>query len=204
MKKNNKNKGFTLAEIVVVVGIFGIIVLAISSFQVNVLNNNKYAQDSLSSAFDARNILRVMVKELRGASPGIDGSFAITTAATNTIAFYSDVDGDGVKDKVRYYIATSTLKKGYIKPTGNPPVYSSANEVFITLASNIKNATSSPLFEYFDSNYAGTSTPLTQPVTLTNVHLVKINLLIDADPNKSPNVRTYTSQVNLRNLKDNL
>jgi prepilin-type N-terminal cleavage/methylation domain-containing protein len=204
MKKNNKNKGFTLAEIVVVVGIFGIIVLAISSFQVNVLNNNKYAQDSLSSAFDARNILRVMVKELRGASPGIDGSFAITTAATNTIAFYSDVDGDGVKDKVRYYIATSTLRKGYIKPTGNPPVYSSANEVFITLASNIKNATSSPLFEYFDSNYAGTSTPLTQPVTLTNVHLVKINLLIDADPNKSPNVRTYTSQVNLRNLKDNL
>lgn len=204
MKKNNKNQGFTLAEIVVVVGIFGIIVLAISSFQVNVLNNNKYAQDSLSSAFDARNILRVMVKELRGASPGIDGSFAITTAATNTIAFYSDVDGDGVKDKVRYYIATSTLRKGYIKPTGNPPVYSSANEVFITLASNIKNATSSPLFEYFDSNYAGTSTPLTQPVTLTNVHLVKINLLIDADPNKSPNVRTYTSQVNLRNLKDNL
>lgn len=199
-----KNNGFTLAEIVVVVGIFGIIVVLLSNFQRDVILNNKYAQDSLSSAQDARNVLRVMVKELRGASPGSDGSFAITTAATNTISFYSDIDGDGAKDKVRYYIATTTLIKGYIKPTGNPPVYTSASEVFNTLAYNVKNATSSPLFEYYDNTYAGTSSPLTQPVTVTSVHLIKINLMIDADPNKSPIVRTYTSQVNLRNLKDNL
>ncbi len=197
-------KGFTLAEIVVVVGIFGLIVVAISSFQRNVFVYNKYSQDSLSSAQDARNILRVIIKELRSASPGNDGSFAIITAATNTIAFYSDTDGDALKEKIRYYISTTTLKKGSIKPTGNPLTYNSANEIFSYLAYDVKNATSSPLFEYFDSSYAGTTTPLTQPVTVTNIHLVKVNLMIDADPNRSPIIRTYTSQVNLRNLKDNL
>ena len=203
-KTINNNRGFSLAEIIVVVGITGLIMIAISSFQVGVINNNKYSQDSLSSAQDARNIVRVMTKELRSASRSNNGSYAIIQAATNTIAFYSDVDGNGTIEQIRYFIATSTLKKGIIVPTGSPLVYNSSNEVMSTLAENVKNATSSSLFEYYDGNYAGTSTPLTQPVSVTQVRLVKINLIIDANPNKSPISRTYTSQVSLRNLKDNL
>lgn len=203
MYKNNKN-GFSLAEIVVVVGILGMIMVAVSGFQRDVFVNTKFASDSLSTTQDSRNILRMMVRELRTSSSGNDGSYPLITAATSTISFYSDVDADGLKDKVRYYIATTTLKKGLIKPTGSPLTYVAANEVFSTLAYNLKNSTSTPLFEYYDNAYAGTSSPLTQPVNISNVRLVKINLMVDVDPNKSPNVRTYTSQVNLRNLKDNL
>jgi hypothetical protein len=50
----------------------------------------------------------------------------------------------------------------------------------------------------------GTSSPLTQPVITTNVRLIKINLMIDVDPNRAPVIKTYTSQVSIRNLKDNL
>lgn len=204
MKINNYNRGFSVVEMVVVIGIFGIIVVAISSFQRDVIMNNKYSSDSLTSAQDARNIVRVMIKDLKTASPANDGSFAIVQAATNTLTFYSDSDGDGLKEKIRYFIATTTLKRGSIKPTGTPYTYNSANEIMSYLAYNVKNSTSSPLFEYYDGSYTGTSTPLTQPVTVTSIHLVKINLMIDADPNRSPAIRTYTSQVNLRNLKDNL
>jgi Tfp pilus assembly protein PilW len=203
MYKNNI-KGFSLAEIVVVVGILGMIMVAVSGFQRDVFVNTKFASDSLSTTQDSRNILRMMVRELRTSSSGNDGSYPIITAASSSISFYSDVDADGLKDKVRYYIATTTLKKGLIKPTGSPLTYVAANEVFSTLAYNLKNSTSTPLFEYYDNAYAGTSSPLTQPVNISNVRLVKINLMVDVDPNKSPNVRTYTSQVNLRNLKDNL
>jgi prepilin-type N-terminal cleavage/methylation domain-containing protein len=201
---NNLNRGFSLVEIVVVVGIFGIITVAISTFQVGIFKNNKIAQDSLSSAQDARSILGMMVRELRSASPGNDGSFTIAQAATNTIVFYSDTDGDGLKEKIRYFLATTTLKKGSIKPTGSPLSYSIANEKQSFLAYNIRNSTSTPLFEYFDTNYTGTSSPLTQPVSTTLVRLVKINLVIDLDPNRAPMIRSFTSQVNLRNLKDNL
>ena len=132
------NRGFSLVEIVVVVGILGVIMLAISSFQVNVITNNKYSQDSLSSAQDARSILSVIVRELRSASPGNDGSFAIAQAATNTIVFYSDTDGDGLKEKIRYFVSTTTLKKGIIKPTGSPLSYVAANETQLFLAYNIQ------------------------------------------------------------------
>jgi hypothetical protein len=50
----------------------------------------------------------------------------------------------------------------------------------------------------------GTSSPITQPVTPTDVRLIKINLIIDVDPNRAPVIKTYTSQVSIRNLKDNL
>jgi len=200
----NTNRGFSLIEIIVVVSILGILILAISNFQLGVLNNNKYAFDSLTSAQDARVILGMMVRELRSTSPGNDGSFAISQAATNTITFFSDTTGSGVKDKIRYFVTANTLRRGQIKPTGSPLSYVNANETITTLAYNIKNSTSTPLFEYYNSNYTGTGPSLTIPVTTTNIRLVKINLMIDTDPNKSPIVRTYTSQVSLRNLKDNL
>ena len=38
------------------------------------------------------------------------------------------LDDDGLKEKIRYYLTGTTLKKGVIKPTGSPPVYLSANE----------------------------------------------------------------------------
>ena len=58
--------------------------------------------------------------------------------------------------------------------------------------------------EYFDSNYTGTSTPLSQPVQATQVRLIRITVRIEKDPNKSPGPLTATSQVFLRNLKNNL
>lgn len=200
----DNKKGFTLIEIVVVIGILAAIGVTLGTFQTDVFKNNKFSMDSLNTTQDARSIIATMVKELRSASPGSNGSFTIVQAATNTITFFSDIDGDNLKEQVRYFVATTTLKKGIIKPTGNPLSYSNNNETFNYLAYNIRNSSTTPIFEYYDSNYMGTSSPLAQPVTTTQVKLIKINLMIDVDPYKAPVIRTYTSQVNIRNLKDNL
>ena len=194
----------TIIEILVAVGILGLIMVSIGSFQTDIFNYNKFSEDSLSGIQDARSILRVMVKELRSTSPSSDGSFAINQVATNTMTFFVDTDADGLKEKIRYFIENKTLKRGSIKPSGNPLTYNNVNEKFSTLAYNIVSATSTALFEFFDDNYAGTSTPLIYPISVTDIQLVRINLLIDADPIKLPELKTYTSQVSLRNLKDNL
>jgi prepilin-type N-terminal cleavage/methylation domain-containing protein len=197
-------KGFTIVEILIVIGILGLLVIAISTFQGNVWQYTGYATNSLKSAEDAKSILKVMVKELRSSKTGNNGSYPITQAATSSITFYSDIDADGVQEQIRYFLSTTDLRKGIIKATGLPLSYPSSQETIKTLAISIKNSTSTPLFEYFDNTYTGTSSPLSQPVTVSTVRLVKINLLIEADENRSPVPRLYTSQVMMRNLKDNL
>src|SRR3989344_1941602 len=66
------------------------------------------------------------------------------------------------------------------------------------------NIDTTPIFEYFDSSYAGTSTSLVQPVQITQIRLVRVTLKIEEDPNKSLGPLIVESQVFLRNLKDNL
>jgi prepilin-type N-terminal cleavage/methylation domain-containing protein len=200
----NTKKGFTLIEILVAIGILVLMVFTVSSFQKNVITYNKYGGDVLQSAQDAQSILRTMVAELRASKPGSNGSYPLVQVATSSITFYSDIDDDGLQDQIRYFLSTTTLRKGVIKPTGTLLSYLLANEKISILGINIKNSTSTALFDYYNNTFTGTSSPLAQPVNISVVRLVKINLTIDADPNRSPLPRTYTSQAMLRNLKDNL
>ena len=197
------HKGFTLIETLVAMSIGVIIMIAIGTFARNIFFNNSVQSGSFSTAQDARNITRTMVSELRGASPGSDGSYPIVAAGTSTITFFSDINGDGLKEKIRYYLATTTLKKGVITPTGSPLAYT-GSEVTSILAYNVRNTASTSILNYYDDNFTGTSSPLTQPVDVSTVRLVQVNLILDADPNRSPLPRTYTSAATLRNLKDNL
>jgi len=45
---------------------------------------------------------------------------------------------------------------------------------------------------------------LGSPVDVSSVRLVKMNITIDRDPNRSPTPINVTTQVVIRNLKDNL
>jgi prepilin-type N-terminal cleavage/methylation domain-containing protein len=197
-------KGFTLVEALVVASILLLLMLAMTSFQKDVFYTNSIQQGSFTVIQDARTILRTMAKELRSASTGGDGSYPIVIAATSTLTFFTDTNNDGVKDKIRYFLATTTLMKGVIVASGTPVTYNPSLEKISYLASNVKNGTSTPLFDYFDGSYNGTSTPLTQPVSVSVIRLVRMTLVLDVDPNRSPLPRTYVSSVTLRNLKDNL
>ena len=196
--------GFTLIEMLVSVAISIFVVGAITLFARNLFYQNSVQSGSFSTAQSAEEIVRTMLAQLRSTSPGSDGSYPLVTTATSTLTFFSDIYGNGVKERVRYFLATTTLQEGIIVPTGLPLSYNTVNEQISTLAFNVVNASSLPLFNYYDDSYAGTSSPLTQPVTVSLVRLVQINLTLDQDPNKAPGPRTYTSDATLRNLKDNL
>lgn len=199
----HSNSGFTLAEIITAVAILSLIMVAVSTFQYNVLSYNRSTQVSLTNAQEAQSLIKTISKELRAMQQSANGAYPIATAATSTITFFSDADRDGTEEQVRYYLASSTLYRGIIKPSGSPLAYTGSESTKI-LATGLRNSSSTPVFEYFDSTYAGTSSPMTYPLTLTSIRLVKVNLTIDTDPNKAPVLRTFTTQTVLRNLKDNL
>ncbi len=204
MNKSTNQKGFTLVELLVSISIF-IVVLWISSlFQRDIFFYNPNLQSSLNAQLDARHLVKVMIAELRKTSPSDNGVYPIELATSTALTFYSDVDGNGSVEKVRYFLSGSSLRRGVITPTGNPAVYNSGSEQLTTLVNSIVSSSTLPIFQYYSSSYAGTSSPLSIPVDIPSVRLIKITVIIDSDPNRSPVQIVVSSNVSLRNLKDNL
>jgi len=100
MKKN----GFTLIEVVVTIVIFTIISGAVFSFVTALYR----AQDLLFIQSDvleeARRGMSQIVREIREADSGEDGSYMISRADNYEIIFHADLTGDGMTERVRYYI----------------------------------------------------------------------------------------------------
>lgn len=191
-----------MVEILVAVFITSLIVVAVGAFQRDVLYLNDVIQSGLTSQNDARKIIRPMVDEVRSASESSLGSYPLAVTASSTFAFYSDIDNDSLKEKVRYFLDNGDFKKGVIKPSGNPLTYNSSNEKIIEVVHDVINT---DIFTYFNSSYDGTSssTPIAQPVSPAVVRLVKIELIVDKDPKRSPAPITVGTQMSIRNLKDN-
>ena len=199
-----KNRGMTLVETLIALAIFVAVIVAVSAFQVNIFINRNTVSSSLQTVQDAQVVLRTMLSELRSAAPAVNGIYTIALAGTSTLSFFSDPKNVGQTEEITYSLTGKTLYRSVIIPSGSPLWYNPANQTTSSLITNIRNSTSTPVFQYYDQNYTGTSSPLAMPVNVSSVRLVSITLTLDTDPNRSPTPRTYTIQVSLRNLKTNL
>jgi prepilin-type N-terminal cleavage/methylation domain-containing protein len=204
MQKNYTNKkGFTLVELLISVSILVIMLGVIMVFVKSFFSFNRTQIGSLNVAAGTRNILNPITSEIRSATISSLGAYPLETVADSTFTFYADADNDGLKEKIRYFYTNNKLQRGVVKPTGSPLAYTGA-ETVTTIVDNVRNDAATPVFSYYDSNYTGSSAALTQPVSISVVRLVKITLVLDADVNNPPAAITSTTQVSLRNLKDNL
>ena len=70
--------------------------------------------------------------------------------------------------------------------------------------SGLVSSSTLPIFQYYTADYSGTSSPMTYPISVSLIRLVKISVIIDRDTSHSPAPIIVTSQVSLRNIKDNL
>lgn len=197
------NFGFSMIETIVVVLILGIIGIAVWTFQSDVFLLNNIISGNITSQEEARNIFKMITSEIRSASPSNLGAYPIYEAGSDSFIFYSDIDNDGLKERIRYFLSDNVLKKGVIKPAGNPLIYNSGDEEIKEIIHNISNG-STAIFDYYDTDYDGSSAPLTQPVSLVAVRLIKITLIVNKNSANPPILSTYTTQVTMRNLKDNL
>lgn len=208
-KKNDKRvtvnliSGFTLVEILVTMAIFSIILGAIGLFARDTFYYNNIFSNSLISYDEAKKILQPVASEIRSASQSSLGAYSVESAGDNSFVFFTDTNSDGLKERIRYFLSGTTLKRGVIYPTGSPLQYVSASEIITDVITNLTNG-STPIFTYYDTDYNGNTSPLSQPVSIPSVRLVKITLTIDVDPNRPPLPMVVTTQVNIRNLKDNL
>lgn len=209
MKKNklnsNKEGGFSFVEIMVVLGILSVFTILVAEFQTKVFILNRVFQGGLYEHTDASNIVKSMATEIRSMSVSSGGAYPIDSASTSTLSFYNDIDDDGLKERIRYFLAGTSLKRGVIKPTGNPPTYVSSNETTSILFSNVRNSSSTPIFRYYNTNYDGSATSsLALPIDVLSVRLIHINVVLDNDPNQPLAPIDLNTEVSIRNLKDNI
>jgi len=200
----NRTSGFTLVELLISIAILTLLTVTAATFQKDIFSLNFSLQSSLTAQLDARHVVKVMVTEMRKMNPSDLGAYPIALASSTGITFYSDVNNDGTKDQVRYFLSGNTIKKGVTAPSGSPVTYNPANENLSTIISDFIASSTLPLFQYYPATYSGTEASLPVPIDIPSVRLITISVIIDRDPNKSPVPLVVTSSVSLRNLKDNL
>ena len=199
-----ENAGFTLAETIAAIFVFLLILQGALTLYNDTINTDNALTGNLNAQMQVRKAFTVMLSDIRSASPSSSGAYTIDTASSTYFAYYSDIDNNGLKEKIRYFLSGHTLKVGIITPTGNPPTYNPANEKVAALINDLVNTSTTPIFSYYDSAYDGTTAPLAMPINIPAVRLIKINVLIDHDPKAPPGPIGFSSQVSIRNLKDNM
>lgn len=195
--------GFSLIEVIIFAAIGGAILFVLAKMTTNVSKIEDFVNQKLKSRGDLEQTFQILVTDVRSAGPSSNGAYPIESAGTSSLVFYSDIDQDGIMEKVRYALATSTIRRGVIEPTGNPLVYVSSSEVSTNIIENVIVSTSTNMFDYFDSTYYGSSTAMTFPVAISNIRIVKISVFVDTNPGKSPKPTLFSDTVNIRNLRSN-
>jgi hypothetical protein len=193
----NTRSGLTLIELIVSTAILIGIMLFIGGYFINVLNFQNY----LSPAFEVQQELQATLSDMsvniRTMNYSSLGAYPISAVSTSSLTFFVDSNGDGKYEQVRYFMSTSTMRKGVITPTGNPLTYNPANEVIVDVIHNV--VTTSSIFSYYDSSYTGTEAAMTYPLDISRIKVIGVMLAAKQSKQQTP---IYTNmKVTPRNIE---
>lgn len=197
------NKGFSLIEIIIVVAIAASIVIVVGNLGTNVAGLNNLINQELQSKSGVNQALNIMTSEIRSAGPSQNGAFPIDAVSTSSFSFYSDINKDGTIEHVRYFLATSSIEKGVIQPTGSPATYPTSSEILTDVIDNVIIQPSSSLFSYYGATYTGSQSPLAAPIDISTIRLIGIFFYADIQPKQAPSAQYFSTFVDIRNLRSN-
>ncbi len=203
--KRETARGFTLIEMLMTIFIFTVLMGGVSLLFIEVFNTSKHKSAEIYTIDSARKVLFNFTNEMRSAAYGADGSYPINQAGNSQLIIFSPYGGDGSVQRIRYFLSSTTLYKGITVAAGTPPVYNTATETVWPVLSNVVNG-ATPVFQYYDGTFAGTSTPLVQPVSVTAITFAQMNLQLLSQSATTNATGTFymTGGAAVRNLKTNL
>lgn len=192
----NNPEGFTLLEMIMVIAIIMTAGIALIGSIQYFYRSNAFILEQTAALESTRRGHTYTLQNIREASYGDDGSYLITSAATSTMTFHGDIDLDGGVERIRIYLQNGTLYRGITNSTGNPATYAGQTEARETIAQSVRNATSTPIFTYYNENGAA----LPYPIVLSSIVSVGVRLDVDLNPVRAPNIFVLMGTTTLRNL----
>ncbi|MFA7169980.1 MAG: prepilin-type N-terminal cleavage/methylation domain-containing protein [Candidatus Paceibacterota bacterium] len=195
---NIKTKGFTLIEVVVSIGIFTVLMLAINFLFIALYRQQGADMAMLERTQQAGRLVEVMGRELREARRGENGNFTLAIAENNTLTFFSDIDNDDLAEKVSYFLNAGSLHKNVIEPGADLSYTGTGTNTVV--CKEVQNGTS-PIFTYYDESYTGLEGPMSSPVNVLKIKLVGISLTLNSTNRNSSYPLHIETKVGFRNLK---
>ncbi|MCD6149229.1 prepilin-type N-terminal cleavage/methylation domain-containing protein [bacterium] len=196
MLSKNK-KGMSLIEMIIAIAIFTIGIEGFSLLFVKTWKQNSFILEKGTASMAASRGVQKTVDVIRKARQADNGAYPIISANENDLVIYSDIDKDGVTEKVHYYLSGGALKAGITDPAGAPPAYPAGDQTVNDVSRYVVN-TSAPVFSYYDSD----NNLLTTPANVNEVRMVKVYLETNANPAHFPNNVDIQSFATIRNLKN--
>lgn len=198
-------RGMSLVEMLMAIFILLIGLEGVSLLFVNSWKMNKYVIETGNASLMASRTVNRIVKDIRMARQADNGDYPIESGKMNDLQIYIDIDGDGITERVHYYLSDGSIYRGITKPNAAVPVtYPSGDQTTSLLAQYISNTNADPVFFYYNKNYPSDTinNPLATPVAVQNVRLIKVHLLVNIDPINAPNNINVESFAELRNLNN--
>lgn len=105
--KRTEFEGFTIIEALVAIAIFTLLSGAVAGFIVMLYRTQGYAVAQSAAIDEARKGVEAMAREIRQACFADNGAYPIEKGAGKEIVFFSDTDGNGSAERVRYFLAAT-------------------------------------------------------------------------------------------------
>jgi len=165
-------KAFTLIELLFFMFIISFIIFALILIILNVSNFNIYVVFNLGKINEIRSTLTEIEKELKSMEPSNIGNYPIEEVSSTNIIFYSDIDNDGLVERIRYFLDKDKLNKGVVSPSGNPLTYNLSQEKIKTVLDGISFPYQ--IFTFYDEN-------LNENNDIANIKTIKVSLKATID-----------------------
>jgi prepilin-type N-terminal cleavage/methylation domain-containing protein len=199
----SNHKGMTMIEVLVAMGIFLLVIGGIAEIMIWGNHGKDVVWEQLSTQNEGRKVVQDFVNDLRRANASSIGAYPLELAQSQEIVFYSNVDTDSWRERVHYFLQGTTLKRGLVKPSGNPLAYNTSTEIAVDVAHDLANG-ANPIFYYYDQSYDGiTTSSMSYPINISAVRMAGIKLMLEEKPNVAPAPFNIEAKTEIRNLKNN-
>lgn len=201
-----KQKALSLVEMIIAIGIFVIGMTVFTLLFARGWESNKFIMEEGQSSLAASQAVDALMGELRRVRQGDNGSYPIESADANDLVVYIDIDHDDATERVHYFLdeANKKIKKGITEPVaGNPVTYPVSDGTVSDIVNYVENDSADPIFYYYGNGYPASATPLTVPVSasqLSEIRLVRFHLAINIKLNSGPENVVLESFAQLRNI----
>ncbi len=206
-----EKKAFTLIEVLVAIAIFSILSAGAVWFFIGSSRDVNIIWEQLTTQNQGKKTLEKVTKYIRKAETSSAGAYPLVTTTPYNLIFYANVDSDSMIEKVEFKLDNDKVLRQIItnpSSTASSNMYGSgiATSQPTILAENVINKTTNPatpVFLYYNENYTGTQSELSGDFNLVKVHMVKVQLELEKDFNKSPAPLHLESAVLIRSTKTN-